>query len=460
MRHAGRARCHAGVVNVAAVSGLVAAVSALVAPSAAHTIAAPNAGHQVPAAAIFAAIAAAGVIGIVGATLLGRRAGRRSLEQRLTALSTRLSADTPGGEPAGIEQALGHLEQVTDRAAEAVASASSDAMRLRRALDTLPQGVIVCDENGDVVFRNPRAAGLMGGRHGDALAAQAVVDLLADAWTSGSAERTLDLYGPPRRTLVVRTQLIDDGRRTLGVIAVIDDISERRRLEEIRRDFVANVSHELRTPIGALGLLAETLAYEDDPAVRQRLANRIQNETFRVAKVIDDLLDLSRIESEGASHKEPTDLADLCHEVVEEMASAADTARVELGFAIEDSGFVIEADRRQMRSAIANLIDNAIKYSDKDSWVRVGLRRAEDGRIEISVADHGIGIPQKDLERIFERFYRVDQARSRQTGGTGLGLSIVRHAVNNHNGAVEVESREGAGTTFRILLPSSDGDGQ
>ncbi len=332
------------------------------------------------------------------------------------------------------------------------------AQCLGSALDAISQAVFIHDRtSGEPIFENATARDLGMARHEEAGLMRAIEEAVADALGGRFKKHTFSIFGPPRRDFVIHTKPAGD---TTAVVTVVEDLTVRNQLDAIRRDFVANVSHELRTPIGALGLLAETLAYEDDPAVRQRLANRIQNETFRVAKVIDDLLDLSRIESEGASHKEPTDLADLCHEVVEQMASAADTARVELGFAIEDSGFVIEADRRQMRSAIANLIDNAIKYSDKDSWVRVGLRREEDGRIEISVADHGIGIPQKDLERIFERFYRVDQARSRQTGGTGLGLSIVRHAVNNHNGAVEVESREGAGTTFRILLPSSDGDGQ
>ena len=458
MRHAGRARCHAGVVNVAAVSGLVAAVSALVAPSAAHTIAAPNAGHQVPAAAIFAAIAAAGVIGIVGATLLGRRAGRRSLEQRLTALSTRLSADTPGGEPAGIEQALGHLEQVTDRAAEAVASASSDDMRLRRALDTLPQGVIVCDENGDVVFRNPRAAGLMGGRHGDALAAQAVVDLLADAWTSGSAERTLDLYGPPRRTLVVRTQLIDDGRRTLGVIAVIDDISERRRLEEIRRDFVANVSHELKTPMGALGLLAETLVAEEDREVAQRLASRIQAEAFRVSRIIDDLLDLSRIEAEESPPREPVLVSLVMAEALERVRAAAEQRDVKIDLQEPSAPVAVLGDRRQLVSALYNLLDNGVKYSERGGTITFSATQSS-AEVAICVVDQGTGIPSRDLERIFERFYRVDQGRSRETGGTGLGLSIVRHVAANHQGRAEVESREGEGSTFRLVLPVQPGVG-
>src|SRR5579885_1075356 len=270
------------------------------------------------------------LVGIVLATVLGRRAGRHSLEQRLSALAARLGVDSPEEEPAGVEPALHHLELVTDRAAEAVAEASADAIRLLRALDTMPQGVIVCDENGEVVFRNARAVGLMGGRHGDALAAQAVVDLLADAWQQGTAERTLDLYGPPRRTLAVRTQLIDDGRRTLGVIAVIDDVSERRRLEEIRRDFVANVSHELKTPMGALGLLAETLVSETDPTVAQRLASRIHTEAFRVSRIIDDLLDLSRIESEESPPREPIYVNLVMAEAVERVKSTAEQRRIRI----------------------------------------------------------------------------------------------------------------------------------
>jgi len=144
------------------------------------------------------------------------------------------------------------LEQVTGGAAQTVAESSADAIRLRRSLDTLTQGIVLCDENGNVIYRNGRANALMVSRHGDALAAQAVTELLEAAWHEGTAERTLDLYGPPRRTLQVRARQIDDGRRPLGVIALIEDISERRRLEEVRRDFVANVSHELKTPIGAL----------------------------------------------------------------------------------------------------------------------------------------------------------------------------------------------------------------
>ncbi|MGA2036187.1 MAG: ATP-binding protein, partial [Acidimicrobiales bacterium] len=401
----------------------------------------------------FAAFGALAIVAVVVATILGRRSGRHSLEQRLSALASRLGVDAPVSAPEGVEPALHHLELVTDRAAEAVADSSADAIRLRHALDTLPQGVIVCDESGDVVFRNARAVDLMGGRHGDALAAQTVVDLLAGAWEQGSAVRTLDLYGPPRRTLAVSTQLIDDGRRTLGVIAVIDDVSERRRLEEIRRDFVANVSHELKTPMGALGLLAETLVSETDRAVGSRLAGRIHTEAFRVSRIIDDLLDLSRIEAEKAPPREPVLVSLVMAQAVERVRAAAEHRGVKIMMEEPEPPVAVLGDRRQLVSAIYNLLENAVKFSYDSGTVSFEGRRA-DGEVIMEVADHGIGIPTRDLERIFERFYRVDQGRSHTTGGTGLGLSIARHVAANHHGRIEVDSREGEGSTFRLVLPA------
>ncbi|HEY5250559.1 MAG TPA: ATP-binding protein [Acidimicrobiales bacterium] len=400
-----------------------------------------------------AGVIALAAVGIVVATVLGRRSGRTSLEQRLSALATRLGVETPKEDPAGVEPALHHLEQVTDRAAEAVAESSADAIRLRHALDTLPQGVIVCEEDGEVVFRNTRAVDIMGGRHGDALAATAVVELLADAWKTGAADKTLDLYGPPRRTLAVRTQLIDDGRRTLGVIAVIDDISERRRLEEIRRDFVANVSHELKTPMGALGLLAETLVAETDPTVAQRLAGRIHTEAFRVSRIIDDLLDLSRIESEEAPPREPVLVNLLMAEAVERMRAAAEQRDVKIEMSEPTPPMAVLGDRRQLVSALYNLLENAVKFSYDGNIVSF-TGTVGDGEVMLEVEDHGVGIPARDLDRIFERFYRVDQGRSRTTGGTGLGLSIVRHVAANHQARIEVESREGEGSVFRLILPT------
>jgi two-component system sensor histidine kinase SenX3 len=395
-------------------------------------------------------IVAVAAIAVVIAARLGRRAGRRSLQQRLTALANRLGAVPP--DDGGVEPVLSHLEKVTGEAAEAVSEASSDAIRLRRALDTLPQGVIVCDENGEVGFRNARAGALMNNRHGDALAAQAVTELLENAWHKGSDERTLDLYGPPRQTLTIGTRLIDDGRRPLGVIAIIEDVSERRRLEEIRRDFVANVSHELKTPIGALGLLAETLTAEPDPAIAQRLATRIHTEAFRVSRIIDDLLDLSRIESEETPPREPIYINLVMAEAVERVKAAAEQRRITIEMDEPDPPIHVIGDRRQLVSAMHSLLENAVTFSSEDGVVRVAGSQV-DQDVKLSVADKGVGIPARDLERIFERFYRVDLGRSRETGGTGLGLSIVRHVAHNHQGRVEVDSREGEGSTFTLVLP-------
>ena len=398
----------------------------------------------------YLAIGGAAVVAVVVAAILGRRAGRRGLQQRLTALASRLGVAPP--EDVGVEAVLLHLERVTGEAAEAVTEASSDAIRLRRSIDTLPQGVIVCDENGDIAFRNARAVELMSSGHADALAAQAVTELLEAAWNDGSAERTLDLYGPPRQTLTIRTRLVDDGRRPLGVIAFIDDVSERRRLEEIRRDFVANVSHELKTPIGALGLLAETLTVEPDPDIAQRLASRIQHEAFRVSRIIDDLLDLSRLEAEESPPREPIYVNLIMAEAVERVRAAADQRKVSIELHEPDPPVYVLGDRRQLVSAIHSLLENAVTFSYEGGMVELSAAET-DGEVRLAVADAGVGIPARDLERIFERFYRVDHGRSRETGGTGLGLSIVRHVAANHRGRVEVDSREGEGLTFTLVLP-------
>ncbi|MGH9303982.1 MAG: sensor histidine kinase [Acidimicrobiales bacterium] len=296
----------------------------------------------------------------------------------------------------------------------------------------------------------------MGGRHGDALAAKAVEELLASTLVGASEERTLELYGPPRRTLVVRTEGIDNGSRALGVLAVIDDVSERRRLEGVRRDFVANVSHELKTPMGAVGLLAETLLSENEPSVARRLAERIHTEAFRISRVIDDLLDLSRIENEESPPREPVLVSLVMAEAAERVRAAAEQQRVEVVLCEPSPPQSVLGDRRQLTSAVYNLLENAVKFSYEGTKVTCAGRVDGDDVI-IEVRDRGIGVPARDLERIFERFYRVDHGRSRSSGGTGLGLAIVRHVAANHKGSVQVESREGEGSTFALRLPLGPG---
>ena len=232
---------------------------------------------------------------------------------------------------------------------------------------------------------------------------------------------------------------------------LVDDVSEQNRLEQVRRDFVANVSHELRTPVGALSLLAETLQGETDPEVLSSFLARIQDESQRLSDLIDNLLDLSRIEGSTENQTAEVDLGGVLNESVAVVRSAAEHNEIEVTTEVFESPNII-GDRSQLVSAVSNLLSNAIKYTPAGGTVsaRVVSHGTE---VAIVVEDDGIGIPQKDLNRVFERFYRVDRGRGSTTGGTGLGLSIVRNVTVNHGGRVEVTSQEGVGSTFSMVLP-------
>jgi two-component system sensor histidine kinase SenX3 len=240
----------------------------------------------------------------------------------------------------------------------------------------------------------------------------------------------------------------------------IDDVTEQERVEAMRRDFVANVSHELKTPVGALSVLAEALVDAGDEATRERLAVRLRLEATRLAAIVDDILDLSLVESEDAVNA-PVDLADVIAAASERAAVVAEDAGIEVVVEAPDPPVVVRADRRQLVSAVSNLLDNAIKYSafraDGGGGATVWVRgRRDGGDAVLEVEDRGIGIPEDHQDRIFERFYRVDRARSRLSGGTGLGLAIVRHVALNHGGTVELDSTPGLGSIFRLRLPTTE----
>jgi two-component system, OmpR family, sensor histidine kinase SenX3 len=338
---------------------------------------------------------------------------------------------------------------------EARAAAEQDATGrslLLEALRGFADGVVVTDSDGRVVARNRFAERFANARHADALAEEVIGELLEQARKGAVGERELQLFGPPREVLQVRAMPLRDGGRVVGAAAFVRDVSEARRIESVRRDFVANVSHELKTPIGALLLLAETMAAETDAGPMRQLAKRLLGEADRLARIVDDLLDLSQIEAQEAPTRDSVPVDSLLHEAAERMYAAAEAAGIPLRVAVADPHIVVTCDRTQVLSAITNLIDNAVKYSEPGDPVE--LDAVEEGRFAaITVRDHGIGIPSRDLERIFERFYRVDRARSRTTGGTGLGLSIVRHVAQAHGGDVTVDSREGEGSIFRFRLP-------
>lgn len=325
--------------------------------------------------------------------------------------------------------------------------------RLQVALGGIGEGIVICDGDGQIIFRNAAADTYLSSSPSDALALQAVNEVMSGALAGMSPETRLDLLSPTRRNLRIRAFPIVGAKGNDGAVAVVEDISERLRLEGIRRDFVANVSHELKTPTGALSLLAETIDGEDDPAVVRRLVRRMGTEADRLGRIIDDLLDLSRIEANESPQKQPVPLQAIIGEAAESLQAVAANLEVELKVGGVPSGLAIPGDQRDLVSAVVNLVDNGIKYSEPGGEVHISAEEVPDG-IEISVVDHGVGIPSRDLERIFERFYRVDRARSRATGGTGLGLSIVRHVAANHGGSVTVASIEGQGSTFVLSLPA------
>jgi two-component system, OmpR family, sensor histidine kinase SenX3 len=390
---------------------------------------------------------AASAVALVIVAIVARSRARR----RLAELADEL------GETAPANASVGELLSLVERSATRIRRHDSDLDRQQQrfalALSAMTQGAVLCDENGTTVMHNSFARSFVEARHGEALVRAAIDELLVTACLGRPDEREVELFGPPQRLLFISAHPLVEGDDFFGAIATVDDITEQQRIDAIRRDFVANISHELRTPIGALALLAETLVDETDASVIRRLSTRLRDESFRVSSMIDDLLALSQIEGEGVRNVERVRVSQAVAEAVDRIRPAAELAGVAVKVADISDGLTLRGDRRQVTSAVFNLLENAVKYSDSGSTVEVRAA-GDDDEVSMVVQDHGIGIPAKDLDRIFERFYRVDQARSRETGGTGLGLAIVRHVARNHGGSITVSSREGEGSTFMLVLPT------
>jgi two-component system sensor histidine kinase SenX3 len=332
--------------------------------------------------------------------------------------------------------------------------AEKPVAELDSVLNAIPLGVVVTDEQGIIVLGNHIVAGVEISRHIDVLVNEAAERIIKKSREIGSSVReTLELFGPPPRTLVIEARPLEGSKS----IAIIEDISERTRIDAVRTDFVANISHELKTPVGALSILADTIRDEDDLKVIHRLSTKMVKEANRMAKTIDDLLELSRIELDVSAVLEPVSIFSVIAESIDRMAYFAAQAGIGIVSQLPEADCVVKGDRLQLVSAVSNLVDNAVKYSEKGDKVTVRVAPGVE-TIDISVSDEGIGIPQSDIDRIFERFYRVDRARSRGTGGTGLGLSIVRHVMNNHGGSVNVTSQEGEGSTFVLTLLRPSGN--
>ncbi|AEV88757.1 histidine kinase [Actinoplanes sp. SE50] len=342
----------------------------------------------------------------------------------------------------------------------------------RKSLDSLRVGVVVLDADDYPVLVNPaaRAMGLLrsGGAPGT-IAAHPILRTLAGQVRRTGVRREVELDLPRGRAggaqapLGLHLRAVALNASHVAVEAA--DVTESHRLARVRRDFVANVSHELKTPIGALQLLAEALldatqlpetapgAQSEDLQAARRFAERIHHESARMGRLVSELLELSRLQgAEPLPTPEPVSLDWVIAEVLDRTRTTSSAKSIEVTSS-GPKGLMAYGSDSQFATAVTNLVENAIAYSGPDTRVEVTVRQ-ESEWIEIDVRDQGIGISPQDVDRIFERFYRADQARSRATGGTGLGLAIVKHIATNHGGRVDVTSALGEGSTFTLRLPA------
>ncbi|WP_238419331.1 sensor histidine kinase [Streptomyces taklimakanensis] len=327
-------------------------------------------------------------------------------------------------------------------------------------LSVLRSSAVVLDE-ADAVVKASSAAYALGLVRGGKLAVEPMLKMARDTRRDGEI-RQVELDLPRRGTgrgeaLAVSARVAPLGSRL--VLLLVEDLTEARRIEAVRRDFVANVSHELKTPVGALSLLSEAVMdASDDPEAVERFAGRMQNEATRLTNLVQELIDLSRVQNDNPlEDSEPVRVDELVAEAIDRCRQAAGTKQITMATG-GTADLHVWGNRGQLAAALGNLVENAVNYSPARTRVGISGRRvaAPGGdMIEIAVTDQGIGISDKDKERIFERFYRVDPARSRATGGTGLGLAIVKHVAASHGGEVTVWSAEGQGSTFTLRLPEA-----
>ena len=348
---------------------------------------------------------------------------------------------------------IARYRQATDAEANQVTTVSQV---LHLAVQGSPTALAVLDRNQEIVMSNPAA-------HEMSLVHDRAVN--PDVWQTAQEvfedkeTRTVDLAIPKRRTghrvtqfkAVIKPLTLNDGR---FVIIYGTDESENVRMESARRDFVANVSHELKTPVGGIALLAEALLQDPgDQETVEYFGNKVYKEANRMADMVSELISLSKLQgAEALPEMEPLAVDDLIEEALSRNQLAAEARSIELNRGAS-AGVQVKGDRSLLVTALSNLISNAINYSPEKMPVSVSQKVVDGGVVLIRVTDRGIGIAPDDQKRVFERFFRVDQARSRQTGGTGLGLAIVKHVVANHGGNIKLWSRPGTGSTFTIELP-------
>ncbi len=413
------------------------------------------------------------VLTLVAVTVL-MTAVLRSSERRLRRLRLLANDLTFGNRESGPVAGSPEYKLTSQAVSSMAAALRSQIDQLRQERDQLSallssgtEGLLQISRAGRIVHLNAAAFTLLGlpaDARGQSIATMVRIaelrDLLLNAATGGPQDPT-ELTVDDRQLFAICRPLPDDG----GAVAAILDLTEVRRLEVVRRDFVANVSHELKTPLTSIRGYTETLMADDLPDdVRKQFLEVIQKNTARIHRIVDDLLDLSRLQSGGwRPDLHQVDAAELAADVWAGCAEAARTRSIDFRL-VASKWAQVEADAGGLRQVLANLFDNALRYTQPGGRVNVIIDQVKNGRrppdqdrewIEIQVQDTGSGIPRDALPRIFERFYRVDPARSRADGGTGLGLSIVKHLIERMNGEVSAESELGKGTTIRIRLPAA-----
>ena len=359
-----------------------------------------------------------------------------------------------------------HAHEVAELKAAQVAALEGHKHRLETLLDSMIEGLVVLDVHGRITLANRAAETLFGFSRqmigGTLLEAVRHHEVAALAARLGKETAILDhelrIEGPPPRVLQVNAVALRDNAGTeAGAMLVFHDLTRLRELEGARQEFVANVSHELRTPLSLIKGAAETLldGAKADPAALDRLLQIIDRHADRLTLLIDDLLLLAKLDSGRMElHPEPAPLRTAAQEVFGDLVKRAQAREVRLENAVP-AGLLALADPDRLRQILSNLVDNGIKYGRAGGVLTVTARAIDGGRVEVGVKDDGPGIPREAQARVFERFYRVDKARSREQGGTGLGLAIVKHAVQAHGGEVRVESEPGQGAAFYFTLPAA-----